>query len=258
MWPFIKKNHAPVLCAEIKSSTVICIPGIWNNFDAIPDAIFSASEGNYIVVGDIIFNAKAEHFYKFEIRSRGENIIESFRALGRPTGISDGGLSKIGKHNYVIYISGSTGGVNEAHQMALTGAAVLKAGGLGIRIDTAGKAFEKEKWLKYVTNFAEPDLLEMFVSSGVIDERKNIFSRGMHNLGLKDTIISGMDFQQAVDLINVFGYYQIFDKPLILPNQIFQPDHKSPKYLISEQHDRLYDGGNLFSNPYGLWRLTRL
>ena len=257
MWPFTKKMKQPTGPPEIACHTVLCIPGFWKDAEAIANAVFSVNEGTYMVVGDLLINPRAAQFYKFEIKEQDENMAGSFETLGKMTGITEIALNKIRNHNYVIYITGKTGSLNEAHQLALAGAAILKAGGLGVRIDTIGKAFEKQKWLKYLTNFVEADLFEMFVTSVVTDESNHVFSRGMHNLGLKDTLICGEELQKAVDLINVFGYYQVFDKPVIHQNEFFQPNLQSDQYLITEEIDQSYNNNSLYNNPYGMWKLRR-
>jgi hypothetical protein len=257
MWPF-KKRNAPKEMPSITATTVICIPGSWNNIDELKNAIFSSSNGEYMVVGEILLSIKKERHYKFEICGRDERMTASFKYTGKTTAISDDCLNKIEKHTFLIYISGETGGLKEAENIAFAGAAVLKAGGIGIKIDTAGKAFEKSKWLNLAKNFDETDLYQMFVASPIVDEKLGVFSCGMHNLGLKDTIIYGEEPQRSIDLVSIFGYYQIFDKPVILPHQTFQPDLQSPKYLITDEPNQPYNGGGLFENPYGMWRLTRI
>jgi len=256
MWPF-KKRIKPIEEPLIAKS-VICIPGLWNNIDELKNLIFSSSNGEYMVVGEILLSIKKERHYKFEIGGRDERMTASFKCTGKTTMIPYDCLNKIEKHNFVIYISGETGSLREAENIAFAGAEVLKAGGIGIKIDTAGKAFEKSEWLNLVKNFDETDLYQMFVASPIVDEKSGVFSCGMHNLGLKDTIIQGEELQRSIDLVSIFGYYQIFDKPVILPHQTFQPDLQSPKYLITDEPNQPYKGRGLFENPYGMWRLTRI
>jgi hypothetical protein len=100
-------------------------------------------------------------------------------------------------------------------------------------------------------------LYELFVVDSITSEDGTVFSCGMHNLGLRDTIVSGEDFQDAADLIKIFGYYQLIDKPVIKENQTFQIDTESPIFRITTELHPPYGEDGPFYNPYGVWRLTR-
>ena len=80
---------------------------------------------------------------------------------------------------------------------------------------------------------------------------------GMHNLGLRDTIVSGEPTNEAIDLMNIFSYYQLIDKPTILAGQTFSPKVGGTVYRITEELDPPYAGHELFGNPFGTWRLRR-
>ena len=166
-------------------------------------------------------------------------------------------LEEIGKHNSVVYISAPTGSLQETEHIAFAAEALLKAGGIGVKVETAGKAFEKEAWLTLTTNFQEHYTYEMFVIDSLVEEDGTTFSCGMQNLGLKDTIVSDLPFQEAVDLIRIFGYYQVVDKPVILPNQTFTPTPDSTIYRITEEDNPPYKSEEQLGNPFGVWRLTR-
>jgi hypothetical protein len=256
MWPFKKK----VLQQDITPKTfetLICIPGTWDNWDEFILSIVEATNGEYLAAGNILMNAKNERYYTIEFCNRDEKMKESFSYAGKVTRVTDSFLAEIGNHKHVIYISGSTGNLEDAGHIAFAAEAVLKAGGLGIKIETAGKAFEKSAWLHFTNNFQESYLYEMFVIDSIYQQNGTTFSCGMQNLGLKDTIVSDLPFQEAVDLIRIFGYYQLVDKPTILPNQTFTPISNSPLYRITEEHNPPYKESKLFGNPFGTWRLSR-
>jgi len=254
----LQKKSKPKKTRTVTATTVICIPGLWKDKDEIKNTIVSSSNGEYMAVGEILLSVKRERHYKIEIRGRDERMKESFKYLGRTTRITDECLNKIESHNFVIYISGETGGLKEAENIAFAGTAVLKAGGIAIKIETTGKAFEKNKWLNLIDNFEEPDLYQMFVVDSITDKNGSVWTCGMHNLGLRDTIISGEEFQTSVDVLSIFGYYQIFDKPILLHDQTFQADPQSLKYRITDEPDQPNKDNELFRNPYGMWRLARI
>lgn len=257
MWPFKKK---PIIeRAPVTFDSVLCIPGRWQSEQELKLSIVEASNGEYIAAGGVLLNAKNERHFSFEVYERDERMKLSFAAAGRVTGVTEHFLTEIDKHNLVVYISAPTGSLLKAAHIAFAGEALLKAGGIGIKVETAGKAFEKQQWLDLTSDFQEANVYELFVIDSLYDDEKNTtFSCGMQNLGLKDTIVSGLPFQQAADLIRIFGYYQVVDKPIILPNQTFTPTPDSPLYRITEEIDPPYKDEELFGNPFGTWRLTKV
>lgn len=256
MWPFKKKKPAePITQSTFRS--IICIPGTWNNWEEFILSIVKATNGEYIAAGGFLVNAKKERHYTVEFCDYDSNMKESFRYAGRATGVSEEFLNQIDSHRHVIYLSGSTGSLKEAENIAFAAEAILNAGGLGIKIETAGKAFEKNIWHDILRDFQEHNLYDMFVIDSIIDENGSVFSCGMHNLGYKETIVSGEEFQEAVDLIRIFGIYQIVDKPTILNNQTFSMTAESSRYRIIDESNQPYKEDELFGNPFGMWRLTK-
>ncbi len=233
----------------------MCIPGFWYNIDELENALYTSSNGDYMLVDDMLLSIRGGRHYKFEVGRKDDAVTELF---AKAPGISAAGVNEIEKHNFVIYVSAATGSMEEAEHMAFTGAALLKAGGLGVEINTAGKAFEKSKWLNYIKTFHEADLYQMFVTEERDDSNGSVFSRGMHNLGLKDAIVAGEEPQTAHDLISVLGYHQVFGETGIEIGRGFQTDKYSPLYLIAEEPHQPYKGHRLFDNPFGMLRLIKI
>jgi hypothetical protein len=260
MWPF-KKKSLVASKRVINFDSVLCIPGHWASVEQVKLAIVAATNGEFIAAGGVMMNAKKEQHVKFEVCEHDDRMKQSFAVAGRVTSVTEDFLSDIDKHNLVVYISALSGNFFKAEQIAFAGEAILKAGGIGIKVETAGKAFQKERWLSLTNDFQESHLYEMFVIDSILQKDGTVFSCGMQNLGLKDTIVSGVPFQQAADAINIFGYYQVVDKPVILPNQTFTPTptptHDSPRYRITEEPNAPYQNEPLLGNPFGMWRLTK-
>jgi hypothetical protein len=172
--------------------------------------------------------------------------------------VSENFLNQIESHTHVIYIIGDGGSLEKAEHIAKAGYAILKAGGLGLKVETAGKAFEKEQWIRLVENLETANLYKMFVIDSISNVNGTVFSCGMQNIGLKDTIVSGEEFQYAAKLISIFGFYQLIDRPQIVENQTFSCDINSPAFRISNELNQPYKEDNLFRNPFGMWRLSRI
>ncbi len=256
MWPFKKKIQKADPTDDIFHS-VICIPGNWESRKEFILSIITANAKEYMTAGNILMNLESKTHCTIEFCELDERMKKTFKNAGMVTRVTDGFLDEIEKHKNVVYISGATGGLKEAEDFAKAGAAVLKAGGLGIKVETAGKAFEKDQWLNMVDNFKIANLYTMFVVDSIVDKEGTVNSCGMHNLGLPDTVISDEEFQEAVHLISVFNFYQIIDKPSVQNNQSFRVDMQSPVYRITEELEQPYKEQALFQNPFGMWRLSK-
>ncbi len=258
MWPFKKKKTSLQHLTPKTFETVICIPGNWSSWDEFILVLVTATNGEFLAAGNILMNVKKKQHYTIEFCERDDKMEKSFSYAGLVNGVSNDFISEIGNHKNVIYISGPTGSLDGATHIAFAAGAILKAGGLGIKIETAGKAFEKDDWHNLLETFEESNLYKMFVLDSISDEDGTVFSCGMQNLGFKDTIVSGEEFQQAAALISIFGYYQIIDKPIIQDRQTFSTDTASPMFRIMDEPKQPYKGHNLFGNPFGMWRLTKV
>lgn len=257
MWPFKKKTTQSV-DTEKTFTSVICIPGDWIDRTDFIQRIVSSTNGDYIAAGGILLNLKDNTSFLIEFCERDEKIADAFKYAGRVTRVSDDFIKEIDQHRNVVYISSETGNLDAAKKISFAANAVLSAGGIGIKIETAGKAFEKSKWIAMLENFEVPNLFEMFVLDSIADKDGTVFSCGMQNLGYKDTIVSGLEFQSAVDLISIFSYYQIIDKPTIQDKQTFSKSIDAPKFIITDENNYPYKGDELFGNPNGMWRLTNV
>ncbi|MCF6351859.1 MAG: hypothetical protein L3J06_02505 [Cyclobacteriaceae bacterium] len=242
---------------ENKPKTVLCIPGNWNDRTEILTSIAKNNLNEYIFAGMVLLNLKTNNGFELEICERDDRMKESFKWAGMVNQISDEFLNKIDKHKYVIYISAETGTLESAKLIAEAGNAILKSGGIGIKVESTGKAFTKEHWTQLLDSYEESNLYEMFVIDSISDGKGITYSCGMHNIGLKDSIVYNEEFQESVNLISIFGYYQLVDKPIIEQNQTFSTDSESPIFIITEEKNQPNKGDELFENPYGMWRLER-
>jgi len=153
MWPFkkqTKKSPPPT------AKSILCIPGKWKDFEEFLGSLIVSSGASYMVVGDILINGKNKRHYSIEFCERDSRMKDSFRVAGRVTGMSEEIVEEIGEHSYVVYISGETGSLDEAENIAQAGMAILNAGGIALKIETTGKAFSKDRWLDFMKNF-EPE-----------------------------------------------------------------------------------------------------
>lgn len=257
MFNIFKKKTIPEKQIESKTETILCIPGNWADRESFITSIFETNINEYLAVGFILFDQKNNLSYEIDLCVHDSKMRDSFKWAGLVNRIPEEFLDKINQHKFVVYLKGETGNFDKAKLLAEAGRAVLNAGGIGIKIETTGKAFTKEHWLKLLDNFEISNLYEMFVIDSITNEDQQTYSCGMHNLGLKDTIVYDEEFQTAVNLISIFNYYQIIDKPEIKNNQTFSIDTDAPIYTITEETNQPNKGDKYFENKYGMWRLNK-
>ena len=257
MFNIFNKKEKPVNLTETKPRTILCIPGNWNDRTGIVSAIAKNNMNEFIYAGMILLNLKTNKSFELEICERDDRMKEAFKWAGMINRISEEFLNEVDKHKYVIYLSAETGDTESTKSIAEAGKAILKSGGIGIKVETTGKAFTKEHWTELLNDFEESNLYQMFVLDSISDGKGTTYSCGMHNLGLKDSIVYNEEFQESVNLISIFGYYQIIEKPEIKNNQTFSIDAEAPIFVISEEKNQPNKGDEFFENPYGMWKLER-
>lgn len=243
--------------AKPNTKTVLCIPGNWNDRSEVLTAIAEANKDEFIFAGTLMMNMKTKKGFELRIQEHDEHIMESFRIAGMVNRVDDVFIKEIGDHKQVIYLIGETGNVEDAKAIAEAGLAILKAGGIGVKVETTGIAFTKADWEGLLLDFEIGNLYEMFVLDSISDGNGTVYTCGMHNLGFKDAIVKGEAFQDAVNLLSIFGYYQIVDKPEIKIGQTFSTAVDAPIFEIAEELNQPYKGDQLFENPFGMWRLKR-
>lgn len=240
-----------------KPKTILCIPGNWKDRNEIVTSIANSNLNEYIFAGMVLLNMNTNKGYELQIEEYDKNIKDSFRIAGTVNRVGEKFIEQIGNHKFVVYLISETGNLVASKEIAEAAMAILNAGGIGVKVETTGKAFTKEQWSKLTTDFEESNLYEMFVLDSISDANGTVYTCGMHNLGYKDAIVSGEKFQDAVELLSIFGYYQIMDKPKIKVGQTFGVSIDAPVFEILEEKNQPNKGDELFENSFGMWRLKR-
>lgn len=238
--------------------TVICVPGNWSDRSALLTAIATANIGSYLFAGQLLFDIRANEGYPLEIQERDEKMAPAFRYAGMVNRVPESFIDSINQHTIVLYLIGKTGSPEAAAGIAKAAQALLNAGGIGVKVETAGKAFTPEHWNTLVKNSGTADLYSMFVVDSITTADGSVHSCGMQNMGLADTIVSGLEFQESVDLISLFNRYRLIEAPFIKPGHTFSAAADAPVFKITAEVQQPYEGNGIFENPYGMWRLEHM
>ena len=79
----------------------------------------------------------------------------------------------------------------------------------------------------------------------------------MHNLGHPDAVVEA-DIQphDAAKLLHTFVSYLLVENPTLQERETFSIDADTPRYRLFHRPCTMYEEGDLFYNPFGVWKLV--
>ncbi len=230
---------------------VLCIPGLWSSRSELIEAIVRSDSG-YLFAGSVLMHLATRQCFELEFHASDPRMAAAFRTAG-PHWRDTPAMNAISPHTSVVYLIGPGGSKPNADAMMLASAALLEAGGLGVKVETSGIAHSPEDWKDMCANvhlFSAHRAYVLYVTGA------QVYSCGMHNLGLRDAIVEHNGTSASVELLRVFTHYLFVESPAMLPGQTFSVDSDAPVYRVTDDPGAAYDEGSLFTNPYGGWRLA--
>lgn len=238
---------------ENEQTIVIGIPGKWADKEAITNAILEKS-GGYTYAGVMLLNTETKDSFGIEIFEHEPLLKQAFEHAGKGK-ISTEELQDINDHTFTIYVIGTAGSLDAAKKMMSVGQALLKAGGLGVKIETAGNAFSAAQWNALCALEDDARCFDAFVTK-LQAEDEVCFTCGMHNFGFRDTIIGAVEVGVASYVLDLFSIYQILENPIIIHGEQFSVEEDLPTFQIyEEKEDNRYPKEDPLYNPNGLWIL---
>ena len=142
----------------------------------------------------------------------------------------------------------------EAARMIMKAAAIMvRAGGAGVFIDNSALAHGGGLWLEMTEDGGPAAMSFAFV--GIVLGDRDIWTIGMHVLGLRDIVVKREDLDDRFDIVEVIQYLIRGDKPVddghivILNTSWFRcrKEDGNPRLVGTPMH-----------NPFGRYRMLKL
>lgn len=171
-------------------------------------------------------------------------------------------LARLDGHTRTLYLVDDEAGTLEAAERLLkTAVKLLDAGGLAVKVETAGLAHGPEAWRELAgLPLGRISLLHAFVLRLLDPEAGQASSIGMHALGLPDvrTAPGQRDHDEALRAVQAFALYQLVEAPDLRDGHTFAREAGAPRWLLKKGRDDRQDEdpGHLLRNPFGLWTLA--
>lgn len=232
---------------------IIGIPGRWKSRKALIEAIATLS-GGYIFAGGVLMHMGSDTGFVLDVGPHDDKVSEAFQLIGKRTLTKDD-QRKIARHTFMLYLTGPGGSTINAQAMVQAAAGLLRAGGDAIKVETAGLAHRKKHWLQLATNVTPQTLYQAFVTL-IGTEDGTIYTTGMHNLGLPDGIISGVDTALSAQLLQGLALYQMLSDQQLAPGHAFGLTPETANFTLALEPSHHPENDPFYHNRYGMWRLV--
>ena len=181
-----------------------------------------------------------------------DQFAQIFRSSCRQPATDDE-LAAVDGYAVNVLLSGPGGSMPAARAMMQAAAAIVRAGGAGVFIDNSALAHGGEHWLE-MTEDGSPDAVS-FAFVGIIRGAAEVYTMGMHVLGLRDVVMKRADADaDDMSIIDVIRYLAEGEKPIDDGHVL--ADLNGPRYqaLVQDSPDDV--AGSPMHNPFGRLKLV--
>ena len=242
---------------------IIGVPGVWKNPSEIAQAVARQNQ-DLMFAGFTLMDSVTQDVSFIEWHEHDPRLVDVFEALGQPW-INEKDLANIAQHRGTLWVMSSEVSLAHARRMMKVGQTLLKAGGLGVKVETSGVAHSAQRWQTLTNSAALADSDDAtspvycaFVN--LVEGAETDYSCGMHNFGLPDVSLpkhaDGPDGMVAAQVLHQFNQYQLNALPQFNDDDIFSLEENMPRYSLRFEACENCEPEHPFYNPFGRWHLT--
>jgi hypothetical protein len=181
-----------------------------------------------------------------------DQFAQIFRSSCRQPATEDE-LATVDGYTVNVCLNGPGGSLEKARAMMRAGAAVVRAGGAGVFIDNSALAHGGQNWLE-MTEDGDTDALS-FAFVAIVRGRAEVWTMGMHVLGLPDVVMKRADAEaDGLDIVEVIRYLARGEKPVGDGHVLADLD--GPKFHAYAQDSPGKVAGSPMHNPFGQLKLV--
>ncbi len=153
-----------------------------------------------------------------------------------------------------VTLSGSGGSMEAARTIMKAAATMVRAGGAGVFIDNSALAHGGELWLEMTEDGGIDALSFAFV--GIVQASTDIWTVGMHVLGLRDIVLKRADVEKGFDIVGLIRSMIQGDHPV--GDGHILADLNGPWLSCCAEDGDPRMVGTPMHNPFGRLRLVKL
>ncbi|HEY1121510.1 MAG TPA: hypothetical protein VGE67_07905 [Haloferula sp.] len=239
---------------EPEPSIVLGIPGKWKDHSEIVTSI-ARNSGGYLFAGGILMHIDSKTSFELDIYDHDPELAEKVRwgGLGQ---IPEEDLAALEDHTFTLYLVSFETGREVVERMMDAAVALLDAGGLVVKIESAGFSVGATKWREHASVKAPYSLQRAMVT--LVGEEREYFTCGMRAFGLPDCMILDSDLDTAFEASIEFCCYMIDEAPKLAEGHLVKLTESPTKYRLAFEDYTHYPPDDHFHNPHGQWVLEPL
>ncbi|MBX9681388.1 MAG: hypothetical protein K2X38_21745 [Gemmataceae bacterium] len=164
-------------------------------------------------------------------------------------------LAAVDGYSVNVFLMGPGGSLDAARTMMQAAAAIVQAGGAGVFIDNSALAHGGADWLD-MTQEGSPDAVS-FAFVAMIGGPREIYTMGMHVLGLRDVVMKRSDVEQGgFDIVEAIRYLANSERPVEEGHIIADLDGPRFRTFLEPSPAELRKGP--MHNPFGRLKLVSM
>jgi hypothetical protein len=188
-------------------TVVLRIPGRWSH----PSELIRRLPSGFRLTAEALILPDATHV-EFGAADADDQFARIFKSSCRQPATAEE-LATVDGYTVNILLSGPGGSMEAARTMMRAGSAIVRAGAAGVFIDNCGLAHGGQHWLE-MTEDGGPDALS-FAFVSIVMGRADVWTMGMHVLGLPDIVMRRADVETGgFDIVEVVRYLCREEKPV--------------------------------------------
>jgi hypothetical protein len=235
------------------SRIIVGVPGPWKVRRELIEALLEAHGGAYLFAGLMFMEVATNLACQMDWYEHDDQLRADFTRAGQGK-LSNALLDAVGGHQSTVYLIFDDAGYETARTAARFAGALLRAGGIAVKVESAGVAHSPERWLEARDSEKAWDIYTLFVV--LVGRDDCYYSCGMHNFALPDTQVpASLGLERGAETLNLFNMYQLVETPELSDGSTFSLDENAPRFRLKRQP---YEPGyeEPLHNPNGLWSLT--
>jgi uncharacterized protein YegJ (DUF2314 family) len=237
----------------VERELIICIPGPWRDrTDFIRRIITTEPKGRFMFAGNLLADIQEKDHVPLDFCTSDARMGESFETAGQGK-LPPDCLDKIRLHGSVVYLHFPINLQEQRERVGKFTAAVRQAGGIALKIESAGVAHTWESWESRLRG----SLFDLYCCAIVlVGDKHSFYSCGMHHFGAPECELPNeMGAEQGADMINRFNFWQISERPDLKSGETFSLAADQPQFRLELRSDDRHAPDDLFHNPHGVWFL---